>query len=252
VIEEFEDRWTEPGNLWTCGPYLLDTWRRDNCIVLTKNPHYYDAPNVAIDTVNLAMVSDASVSLNMYENGDLDSIPLRVVEPLEELERVRADPQLSQELHWEPGLMTASLYFNVSKPPVDDPLVRKALAAALDKDRLLDEIMRTEHIPAKTLGPPEVLGSPADDPNFQGIPFDPEQARQWLAEAGYPEGRGLPELVALGFDDERSRLAGAFFQQEWKEHLGIEVKVVSQQWEAYLETLSVDPPHIFAHAWGAD
>ncbi|KPL20350.1 MAG: hypothetical protein AMJ93_12145 [Anaerolineae bacterium SM23_84] len=246
VIEEFDDRWTEPGNLWTCGPYMLDTWKRHNRIVLVKNPHYYNAGNVAIDTVNFAMVGEGLTALYMYENGDLDSTPLPLVEPLEALERARGDPQLSKELHWEPVLMTASFTFNLTKPPVDNPLVRKALAAAVDKERLLHEVVRADHIPAKTFGPPEVFGSPAEHPNFQGIPFDPQQAREWLAEAGYPDGQGFPELVVMGFREERSELIQEFVEQQWRDHLGIEVKVVSHEVEIYWQRVGVDSPHVLA------
>jgi oligopeptide transport system substrate-binding protein len=252
VIEEFGARWTEPGNLWTCGPYLLDTWRHRNRIVLVKNAHYYDAGNVAIDRVNFAMVGEALTALHMYENGDLDSIRLPLIEPLQELEQAWADPQLSQELHWEPALLTAAFTFNLTKPPVDNPLVRKALAAAVDKQKLVHDVLRTEHIPAKTFAPPGVFGSPAEAANFAGISFDPEQAREWLAEAGYPDGEGFPELVVMYITDVRSRLAVEFTQQEWRDHLRIKVELVSQEMQGYFQTLREDPPHVFGHAWGAD
>jgi oligopeptide transport system substrate-binding protein len=252
VIEEFGARWTEPGNLWTCGPYLLDTWRHRNRIVLVKNPHYHDAGSVAIDRVNFAMVGEGLTALHMYENGDLDSTPLPLIEPLEELERARADPQLAKELHWEPDLMTAYMMFNVTKPPVDNPLVRKALAAATDKQKMVGGVLGAEHIPAETFGPPEVVGSPAEDPNFEGIPFDPEQAREWLAEAGYPDGQGFPELIFWYTTHEANKPLADFVQQQWREHLGIEVKMVGQEFQVLQQALGEDPPPVWALAWMAD
>ena len=250
VIEGFGSRWTEPGNLWTCGPYMLDTWKRHNRIQLVKNPHYYDASNVTIDTVNFAAVDEGLTALHMYENGDLDSTRV----PAEDLERVRADPQLSKELHVDPTLSTtclatAAFAFNVSKPPVDNRLVRKALAAAVDRQKLVDTAHKGAKIAATTFAPPGVFGSPAEDPNFEGIPFDPGRARTWLAEAGYAGGEGLPELVLLFPTRGANELAMEFLQQQWRDHLGIEVK----GWgEETTEQRLLDPPHMFAIGWNAD
>ncbi len=248
VIEEFGDVWAEPGNLWTCGPFMLDTWSHDDRIVLVKNPHYYDAGNVTIETVNYVMVEAASTVFQMYQAGELDTSII----PLSDLEWVRAHPELSKELHVESALGTGYMMFNVSKPPVDNPLVRKALAAATDKQAMVDNVLRGGEIPAKSFSPPGVFGSPAEDPNFKGIPFDPQQAREWLAEAGYPDGKGFPEVVLMYTSTEGNRMLGEFVQQQWKEHLGIELKMLGQEWKVFLQTLREDPPHVWGLGWFAD
>jgi oligopeptide transport system substrate-binding protein len=248
VIDEFDFRWTEPGNLWTCGPFMFDTWEHHDRIVLVKNPHYRDADNVSIETVNFAMVDAASTVFQMYQAGELDSSGV----PLEDRERLRADPQWSEELHVEPALSTAYLGFTVTKPPVDDRLVRKALAAAVDKQKLVDNVTRGGEQPAKCFASPGIFGSPAEDPNFEGIPFDPQQARKWLAEAGYPDGSGFPELIVMAPAGEAQKMVAEYLQQEWSKHLGIDVKAIAQEWKVYLQTLSVDPPHLWLLAWAAD
>jgi oligopeptide transport system substrate-binding protein len=248
AIEEFDFRWTEPGNLWTCGPFMLDTWEHDNRIVLVKNPHYHDAQNVAIETVNFAMVEASSTVFQMYQAGELDTSGI----PLADRDWVRADPQLSKELHVEPSLTTYYMMFNVTKPPVDNSLVRKALAAAFDKQAMVEDVRRDDSIPAKCFAPPGVFGSPAEDPNFQGIPFDPEQARQWLAEAGYPDGQGFPELVLTYAANPGSKMLVEFVQQQWKEHLGIEMKALGQEFRVFLQTIREDPPHVWGTGWFAD
>jgi oligopeptide transport system substrate-binding protein len=248
VIEDFDFRWTEPGNLWTCGPFMLDTWEHENRIVVVKNPHYYDASNVLIERANGVMINAASTAFQMYQAGELDTSAI----PFQDLEWVRAHPELSKELRVEPALSTSYLGFTVTKPPVDNRLVRKALAAATDKQKLVDNVLKGGQIPAKCFAPPGIFGSPAENPDFQGIPFDPEQAREWLAEAGYPEGEGFPELVMMYTTSEGNKIVAEYFQQQWKQHLGIEVKALAQEWKVFLQTVREDPPHVWALGWSAD
>ena len=249
AIDQYGEKWTEPGNLWSCGPYLLDTWEHENRIVQVKNPLFHDAPQVSIATVNWAMIANAATALNMYESGQLDSLSDF---PVVDLARIRADSALSKELHIVPRLATGYLGFNVNKPPVDNRLVRKALAAAIDKQEVIDTLWGGAQIVAKTFAPPGIFGSPALAPNFQGIPFDPQQARQWLAEAGYPGGNGFPEIVFMFTTDVDLQKTAEYVQQQWKENLGIEVKLANQEWAVFLQTVHTDPPHIFSLGWSAD
>jgi oligopeptide transport system substrate-binding protein len=135
VIDQFGDVWTEPGNLWTCGPFMLAAWEHDARILLVKNPHYYDAQNVAIETVNYVMLEAASTVFQMYQAGEVDTCDI----PPADLEWVRAHPELSKELHVASSLGSGYMMFNVSKPPTDNALVRKALYFEAEKILCQDE-----------------------------------------------------------------------------------------------------------------
>ncbi len=246
VIEQFGMEWTEPGTLWSSGPFLLDTWEHESRIVQVKNPYYYDAKNVSIETINWTMISDLSTAMAMYEAGELDT----VMAPAADLDRIRADPGLSKQLHVIPGLATAYVGFNVSKPPFDNPLVRKALSAALDRQELIDNVLRGGQQPARTFGPPGIFGSPALDPSFKGITFDAQQAREWLSEAGYPGGKGFPELTYWHPGD--ARMEAELIQKQWKDNLGIDVKLASQEKKVYIQMLRTDAPPLWRLQWHAD
>ncbi len=248
VIDEHGDVWTEPGNLWSCGPYMLDTWEHESRIVQVKNPHYYDAKIVSIETVNWAMINDYSTAMAMYEAGELDSCE----PPLADLDRLRADPELSRQLHAVPQLGTAYIGFTVNKPPVDNRWVRRALSAALDRQKLIDTVLKGGEQPAKTFASPGIFGSPALDPGFEGITFDPQQAQKWLAEVGYPNGEGFPEIIYMFPAASETQKVAEFIQMQWKDHLGIDVKLVGQEWKIFLQTLQMDPPHLWALGWSAD
>jgi oligopeptide transport system substrate-binding protein len=85
-----------------------------------------------------------------------------------------------------------------------------------------------------------------------GIEFNPEQARAWLAEAGYSDGNGFPEVVFLYPDVGSNRIVSEALQSMWKRYLGVDVELQNQEWKVYLSTLDTDPPQVFRANWGAD
>jgi oligopeptide transport system substrate-binding protein len=147
---------------------------------------------------------------------------------------------------------TAYLGFNVGQPPLDNRLVRKALSAAIDRQKLIDDMLKGGEVPARCFCPPGVFGSPAEDPSFEGITFDPGQARAWLAEAGYPGGEGFPEVTFMftTVADNPFPQITQFLQKEWSEHLNIDVQLAGQEWKAFLVSInSRDPPPIWDVGW---
>jgi len=248
VIDEFGEKWAEPGNIWTNGPYVLDTWEHESKMVMVKNKYYYDAKTVDIDRINYAMVVEASTAFAMYENGELD------VEspPLDDMDRVKADPVLSKELYMAPRLCTYYYGFNTTKPPFDNVKVRQAFSAGVDRQKLIDTVLKGGQKPAKTFACPGIFGTPAEEASFEGIVFDPARGKALLADAGYPDGKGLPEITLMFNTSEGHQKIAQFIQQSWKENLGVEVKLANQEWKVYLKTTDEDAPQIFRMGWCAD
>jgi oligopeptide transport system substrate-binding protein len=247
-IEEFGAQWTEAGNIWTNGSYMLETWEHENKMVMVKNPEYYDAKNVDIGTINWAMVVEESTAFAMYENGELDVVPA----PLEDMDRIKADPTLSAELYIAPQLCTYYYGFNTTKPPFDDVRVRQAFSYAIDRQKLIDTVTKGEQKPAKSFAPPGIFGTPAEDPDFVGSTYDPEKAQALLAEAGYPNGEGLPEITLMFNTSEGHQKIAQFVQQSLKENLGVTVTLANQEWAVYLDTLREDSPQMWRNGWCAD
>ena len=247
AIDEHDAVWTEPGNIWTNGPYALDTWEHESKMVMVKNPHYYNAKTVSIEKINWVMVTEASTAFAMYENGELESVGV----PSADMDRVMADPELSKEVNRAPELCTYYLGYNNSKPPVDNKLVRQALSYAVDRQKLIDTVTKGGQKPAKTFACPGIFGTPAEDPDFVGILFDPDKAKQLLAEAGYPNGEGLPEITYMFNTHEGHQRIAEFLQRGWKDTLGVEVQLANQEWKVYLKTTAEDAPQMFRMSWGA-
>jgi ABC-type oligopeptide transport system substrate-binding subunit len=253
VLEEHGERWTDPWNIVTSGSYRLATWKRNNFFLLERNPHYYEVDKVAIDKVKYIVVPESSVGLAMYKSDELDILGAGYLPlPAAEIPRILADPELSLEYHNEPNLCTYYYGFNNSKPPLDDPLVRKAISAAVDRQMLIDVVTQGDEEPAHTFTRPPIFGAVRPEEGV-GIHFDPEQAALWLAEAGYPEGEGFPPLDLYYNTSETHERIARGVQTFLKHYLNIQVALKPTDWDAFMDVLdSPNQADIFRFGWCAD
>ncbi|MDH5606127.1 MAG: peptide ABC transporter substrate-binding protein [Anaerolineae bacterium] len=256
VVEEFGDSWTEAENIITNGSYVLDTWVHGDQLVLVKNPLWINAESVQIDRVEGVMIVEESTEFALYENNELETGRV----PLADMDRVRNDPVLSQELYIAPAPCTYYYSFNTQKYPMTDSRVRAAFVMAIDRQSLVENVTKGGQIPATSFAPPGIFGAPA--PGEVGLHYDPAAAAALLDEFLAEEGMTLEEFNALGIvlmhntSEGHARIAGAI-QQMWTENLGVEVNVENQEWAVFLTTVGnttpiEDAPHIFRNGWCAD
>ena len=241
VVEVHGRAWTEPGNIVTNGPFKLETWGRGESMVLVRNPGYHGQFGGNVQRVELCLLSDRSALLHKYESDGLDILGL----PPSEIDRAR---QLhAREYVSTPRLETGYVGFDVRQPPFDDIRVRQAFALVIDKETLAGVILRGYRFPA-TGGfvPP---GMPGHSVGI-GLPYDPGQARQLLAAAGYPGGRGFPDVVFL--TDPSHDPYVAYLQAQWQENLGVEINCETTKWATYSDRLNREPRHIYFTGWVAD
>lgn len=262
TIEEFGEEWTWPGNIVTNGPYVLAEWSRGAKMRFVKNPYYYEADKAQIELVVVPIVTESSTTQALYEAGEIDinAGPGWGV-PLPDMDRIRADPVLSQELVIEPRLCTYFYGFVHTKPPMDNVLVRKAFAAAIDRVALIEHVLKGGQTPAHTFACPGIFGNAADDLTIAPYLLDIEEgkvkAQEFLAEAGYPNCEGLPEVTLMHNVSEGHALIAQAIQEMWRENLGCTVKIETMEWGAYLtmlrwESPDEDKPHIYRLGWCAD
>ena len=254
AIEEYGDAWTEPENIVVNGPYKLTEWKHGESLSYVKNPTYYDAANVQIDNVEVDIITDAFTEIALYESGELDVAgdgPGTF--PVEEMQRMLADPVLSQELHTGPRASTTYVGFTTTKPPFDDVLVRKAFSAAIQRQVMVDDVVGSG-VPATQFAPPGIFGAP--DPEV-GIATDLEQAKAWLAEAGYPDGEGFPTVTYRYFASTLEESLAEALQAMWAETLGVQVNIEVQEWPVFIAGIGPDTPleempEMWRLGWGAD
>ena len=248
VVEEYGDAWTNVENIVTNGPYELGEWVHEGHLILYKSATYYDVANVKIDQIYCYMIEEASTAMTMYEAGDIDSTS----PPLEDMDRVKADPVLSAELTIAPDLCTYYYGFNNEKAPFDNPLVRKAFASAIDRQNLIDYILKGEQKPAQTFTCPGIFGHIDGVAEGIGYPYNPEAARQFLADAGYPNGEGFPEVTLMHNTSEGHSKIAQFIGQSFMDTLNVTVNIINQEWKVYLATCREDAPQIYRMGWCAD
>lgn len=238
-VEAGDSNWfLEPNGT---GPFKLKGWKSDRVLALERNENFYrgqaQVPYIVFRLfggVSVAMYETDEIDVAYVGLGDLD----RALDPAE---------SLNQELHISTELTLFYLGFNSTRPPFDDPKVRKAFALALDRDRLVQEILEGAVEKAKGFLPP---GIPGYNPDLAGIPFDPEQARALLAETTYGSGDGLPPLEYTTF---RSRFDAVLIAilEMWQENLGVEV-IINPISQGYFDFIEEQRGNIFDYGWVAD
>jgi len=257
AITERPQRWIEPGFIVTNGAYVLDTWIHGSELVLVKNPLWVNAGEVQIERVEMLMIEEESTAFALYENDELDTAAV----PLAEIDRVKADPEMSEEYFNAPAPCTYYYGFNHQKAPFDDPLVRRAFVQAIDRESLVENVTKGGQIPATSFAPPGIFGAP--QPGEVGLQFDPEAAQASLQEYLDQEGMTLEEfndtyeiLLMHNTGEGHARIAAAI-QQMWQDALGVNISVENQEWQVFLDTIEKDTPveqapHIYRTAWCAD
>lgn len=217
TIEKYGDRWLNVRPLPVSGPYELACWRLNDKIRLIKNPFYWDATNTQSGIIDILPVGTPNTALSLYDRGQADIVWDKELIPTDLMDVLIKRP----DFHTFTMLGTYFFRFNVTRKPFDDPRVRRALALAVDKERIVKRITRCGEQPTSHLVPP---GTANYDPP-EGLGYDPAQARKLLAEAGFPGGKGFPRFEYL-FNSG----AGGYklhediaveLQQMWRDELGI-------------------------------
>jgi oligopeptide transport system substrate-binding protein len=230
AIEKYGDAWVRHQPVPTSGAYTLETWRLNDRIRVHKNPRYWDAANTKLDTIDFLPVAMPSTALNLYDTGEADIIWDQDLLPPELLDALRTRP----DYHSFNYLASYFLRYNVTQPPFNDVRVRKALAMAIDKKRIVEKITRSGEKPATHLVPD---GTAHYDPP-EGIGYDPEQGRKLLAEAGYPGGKGFPNfnyLLDSGGGANLHAQIAVEIQNMWERELGIHVELRQMEKKIYVD-----------------
>jgi oligopeptide transport system substrate-binding protein len=233
VVEANPEGWsmdskTHIGN----GPFNMVSIE-GNIIKFEKNPNYWDAGKVKLDTMAFVCVEEQATALTMFEKGEID---LNDDPPVTDIERLEKEGKLQ----FAPDVSSYFLSVNTKQKPFDDARVRKALAYAIERDTFC-EIRAAGEVPARSIVP-EGLPDAEPDSDFRkngGDLFtdDIELAKQLLAEAGFPEGKGFPEIVLLYNTGETQGMMAEIIAEMWRKNLGINTKLTNQEWGVYLDSL---------------
>jgi oligopeptide transport system substrate-binding protein len=221
------NKWTRPGHYVGNGPFVLSTWKVNDLIVVRKSPTYWDKENTRLNEIRFYPIESNDTEERAFRAGQLH---ITETVPLSKIDGYRRDqPDL---IAINPYLGTYFYRLNTTQPPLSDKRVRRALAMAIDRESLVKNVTKGGQLPANSFTPPGTAGYTAR----ARIPTDFAAAKKLLAEAGYPDGRGMPTIELLYNTQESHRIIAEAIQQMWKKNLGIDVRLVNQEWKVYLDS----------------
>lgn len=243
AADERGTRWTYEGNLVGNGPFALSDWKINRRIVVEKNPLYWDAENVKLNRIIFYPTENVTTEERMFRAGQLhvtNDIPADKID----VYRTKKNPAL----HLAPYLGVYFYRVNINTPHLSDRRVRRALAMSIDRESLTRNIVKAGETPAYAITPPGTIGYQPP----RELKFDPEGAKQLLADAGYPNGEGFPATEILYNTNEAHKKIAVAIQQMWKKHLNVDIQLLNQEWKVYLASESAGQYQVSRAGWIGD
>ena len=241
------------GRLWASekpngtGAFKLEEYKFGEKLVLVPNENYYGDPKPSIDRATYILSGGSGMTL--YETNEVDISGIGAAD----IDRV-LDPEspLNSDLVPIENLSIGYIGLNINQPPFEDPLVRQAFNHAIDKETIIEVIGRGITDPAYTVLPPGIPGFNAD---INGLTFDPEKAKELLAQSTYGGAEGLPDITlhVSGAGGTPSEYVEAITEM-WKQNLGVEVFIEQTEWATFLFDIArkPNPYQLYNIGWIAD
>jgi oligopeptide transport system substrate-binding protein len=248
----YDQKFTRPPNLVSNGPYRLAEWRFKDRLRMVASDYYWDRANVKSRKIDQVYFEDAFAPFRAYERGDVDWIA--------ETDADTAAQILSQggrsDLHIFPAFGTYFYSFNCLPKfsdgrdnPLRDSRVRQALSMAIDKEPIVLKVGRLGQKTARTYIPLHVFdGYPAPP----GLPYDVPAAQKLLADAGYPGGRGFPDLEILYNSESSHADVAQVIRQQWQQNLGIQTHLQGVEVKIFGARLHSQQYDIARASWYGD
>lgn len=218
------------------GYFKFESWEPGSEIKLSKNEEYWGEP-VNVDSVAFRVVPDSQVRAADLETGNV-----HIIDPVQPNEVDRINNSGSAHIHQQSAASLAYLGFNTEKEPFDDPLVRRAISHAIDREAIINGIYDEYGLVAKGPLSPDIFGYTEDlDP----IEYDMDQARSLLEEAGMEEGF----TTTIWTNDNPQRQSIAVLIQESLAELNIDVSIEVMEFGAYLDQTAAGEHDMFILGW---
>jgi oligopeptide transport system substrate-binding protein len=237
VVEKYGVNWTKPENWVGSGPFKLKEHKPYNQLVVVRNPYFWDAANVHLDTLIFYPVEDNTTIMNLYKAGEVDAtfnhtVPAAWLKSGVRYKKDYMDAPENAAAYWQ---------INTTKPPLDDKRVRKALNMAIDRDALAD--YRVVSKANNTFVPQGILHG---YPLIQGFQLDVAGAKRLMVEAGYKDAAGnydpkkfpANQIEVTYNTNESNRQIAEFIQAQWKQNLGITIPLHNMEFKSFMEMRS--------------
>jgi oligopeptide transport system substrate-binding protein len=246
IVEKYGDSWTEAETLVGNGPFMLSEWSHGEKLVLQPNPYWY-GEKPALQRIEVFIIEDDVAAYQAYKANELDVV---TVPPAAINEVSQAGSPFADQLSIEPELATFALFMNNKVGPFDNELVRQAFGTAIDRNAYTKGVLAGAATPTTSWIPPGMPGyNAAIGSQYE---FNAAKAKQLLADAGYADGAGLPEITFTMPNSDTNRLVGQFIQDQLKQNLGVDVNFDYVELKEYFRTFATGSHQVVIQRWGAD
>lgn len=258
-VEANGEQWSlKPETYISNGPLKMIEWVPGSHVTFAKNDNYWNADKVTINTLKFVLMEDANAAYSAYRTGEVAMIK---DVPTEEIPSLQGN----EEFHVAPNVGVSYLDFNNQKEPFTNPDVRKALSLAIDRDYVSNTVMQGIGAPAGNFVPQGVSDAESgtyfedvtrknnggDFFNIKNHEEDLKKAKELLAKAGYPDGKGFPVVEYMTNDAGHNKAVAEYLQNCWKE-LGINMDIKIVEWGTFAPTRRAGDYLTARDAWSLD
>ena len=250
TIEKFDafarigTKWTKPENFIGNGPFKLSEHKINSVIEASVAETYWDRNQTRLSAIKFYPIETADTEERAFRTGYLHVTQTVSSDRIEFLKQNHPE-----WIHFEPYLGTYYYRFNLEKPPFDDVRVRKALSLSVNRDLLVEKVLKGGQLPAYCFTPPNTGGFTAKE----GYGYNPRKAKQLLDS--YLKEKGMDELppfeLSYNTSEGHKKVAEAL-QAMWKKALGIEIQLLNMEWKVFLSTISNGDYSIARAGWIGD
>ncbi len=256
TIEKNGDAWATSSETYIGnGSFYISEWVPGSHITMKKNPNYWNASAIKLDSIKFVLMEDSNAAYSAYQSGEVMMIKYVPTEEIPSL-------QGNSEFHIDPLIATYYVSLNDQIEPFTNPLIRKALSLAIDREYVADTLMQGTYSPASNLVGPgwvDTDGSSFMENANDGKPYidtanfeeNLAEAKQLLVDAGYPDGEGLPKIIYSTNDMGYHKAVAEYLQQAWAE-LGVTMEVEIVEWASFTPLRRVGDYQASRNGWVGD
>jgi len=246
TVERYGSKWTEAENIVTNGAFKLADWKHDASITLVKNDNWRDADNVALERVEGRIIVDGTTRVQAFEAGEVDALDGGGLPPSDM-------PRLKQLAEYEKYPALGTYYYGFNLKNIPDVNQRRAMAFAIDRQSIIDNVAQADQIPATGMVPQGMPGFEVIEQDFLPKRADVQKAREFMGKAEVA-GNAKHKITLFYNDAPGHKEIAVAVQAMWKD-IGIDVTIKAQEWAQFLEFLGPPPSdavYVYRLGWIAD
>lgn len=257
IVEANPDKWANDPKTYICdGPYKMKSWDHNSKITFVENPYYYDKANIVGAELDFTLMDNTNSILAAFKNGELD---LTEDYPTDELANLVSSGQA--KIYDNLGIYYYA--FNDKIAPFTDKRVREALTLAVDRSYLVKGVAKGGQKIAGSIVPPGIFDADGKsdfrksageliDVSASSLNSNITKAKQLLADAGFPNGKGFPTVTIKYNTNEGHQKIAEYIQSQWKKNLGITVNIANEEWSVFINDRNNGNYQIARDGWNAD